>query len=100
MITKLHNFYAKMKRDVSEILDKEGFGKDYTIREDVYDKNLVIDLKKELLGEARAMFEECLKNAATFFCWDLDLCVKPAYAFISSTSVTVQKAFSDADFRD
>lgn len=99
MITKLHNFYAKMKKDVSENLD-EFFGKDYTIQEDVNKKNLVIDLKEELLGDARAMFEECLKVTVTFFRWDLHLKEKPKYAFISPTSVTVQKAFTDADFRD
>lgn len=100
MITKLHNFYAKMKIDVSKILDEEGFGKDYTIREDINKKDLVIDLKEELLGDAREIFEECLKVTVTFFKWDLHLNEKPKYAFISPTSVTVQKAFTDADFRD
>lgn len=100
MKNELHNFYKKMARDISEILNNEGFEKDYTIREDKDgEKNLIIDLKKPLFDDALAMFNECLRHAVTYFCWDLDLWQKPEFAFDSPTVVAVQKAFYDSDFK-
>lgn len=94
------NFYKKMARDVSEILNAEGFEKDYTIRNDVDEKRLIIDFNAPLFGDAKAMFEECIRHAVTFFAWDLDLRNKPNYLFISPLCVTIQKAFTDSDFKD
>lgn len=94
------NFYKKMARDVREILNAEGFEKDYTILNDVDEKRLIIDLNAPLFGDAKAMFEECIRHAVTFFAWDLDLRNKPNYLFISPLCVTIQKAFSDSDFKD
>lgn len=100
MSNELHNFYKKMAIDVGQILDKEGFEKDYTIRDDKKgEKNLIIDLKSPLSGEALAMFNECLRHAVTFFCWDLDLLEKPEFKFVSPTMVTIQKSFNDSDFK-
>lgn len=95
----MHNFYLKMKRDLAETLNAEGFEKDYTIRDDVNEKNVIIDLKQPLSGDALAMFEEILKSVVTFFCWDLVMKRKPAFAFISPTCVIVQKSFDDSDFK-
>ena len=94
------NFYKKMSRDVSEILNAEGFENDYTIRNDVDEKRLIIDFKSPLFGDAKAMCEECIRHAVTFFAWDLDLWSKPNYLFISPMCVTIQKAFTDSDFKD
>lgn len=94
------NFYKKMARDVSEILNSEGFEKDYTIRNDVDEKRLIIDFNAPLFGDAKAMCDECLRHAVTFFAWDLDLISKPDYLFISPMCVTIQKAFTNSDFKD
>ena len=95
----MHNFYLKMKRDLAETLNAEGFEKDYTIRDDVNEKNVIIDLKQPLSGDALAMFEEILKSVVTFFCWDLGLWEKPKYAFVNQTCVSVQKSFDDSNFK-
>lgn len=97
----MHDFYFKMKRDLSEAFNAEGFEKDYTIRDNVDQKNIIVDLKTPLFAgtEAREMFEEILKSVVTFFCWDLVMNRKPAFAFISPTCVIVQKAFDDRDFK-
>ena len=94
------NFYNKMARDVREILNANGFEKDYTIRDDVDEKRLIIDFNAPLFGDAKAMCEECIRNAVTFFAWDLNLVSKPNYLFISPMCVTIQKAFNISDFKD
>lgn len=94
------NFYKKMARDVRDILNANGFEKDYTIRNDVSENRLIIDFNAPLFGDAKAMCEECIRNAVTFFAWDLDLKNKPNYLFISPLCVTIQKAFTISDFND